>query len=160
MHPTLPLVACVGLDRKLWTWDIHTKRMVDCVYLRQRLNCLLICEDGGWNDTNNYGGVVVSEENEHDAVGLNASGDWEDETDEVQDYIDSDREDEMGGESSDGDDGSDSSLEDTQSESGESESSEEEEEDNDEDGSDEMEMPLSKQQSGKQLGHSKKKRKI
>lgn len=105
MHPTLPMVACVGLDRKLWSWDIKTKRMVDCVYLRQRLNCLLICEDEGWNGSSDD--AQVSEER-IDGEGV----DWEAEGDEVHDYVDSEDE--------DGDvvdDGTGSSSEGTESES-------------------------------------------
>jgi len=47
-HPTSKpnVLACVGLDRKLWTWDISKKKKngmkkpLDCVYLKQRLNCV------------------------------------------------------------------------------------------------------------------------
>lgn len=114
MHPTLPMVACVGLDRKLWTWDIKTKRLVDCVYLRQRLNCLLICEDGGWDDGERRdddvdGKGVVSEE-----------GDWEEEGDEVQDYVDSEEEEEVMNDTIESGE-SISGSEDTESESGEEE---------------------------------------
>ncbi|KAL7514668.1 hypothetical protein ACHAXN_011900 [Cyclotella atomus] len=87
MHPTLPMVACVGLDRKLWSWDIKTKRMVDCVYLRQRLNCLLICEDEGWN----YGGAVDVQDDDNERIV--EGDDWEEEGDEVCDYVDSENED-------------------------------------------------------------------
>ena len=105
IHPTLPMVACVGLDRKLWTWDVNTKRMIDCVYLRQRLNCLLVCDDEGWDSTATGG---------DDEQGiLTESGDWENETDCVQDYVDSD------------DDNNDEKTSDSESSSEETESSEE-----------------------------------
>ena len=52
IHPTLPYIACVGLDRKLWTWDVTKRKMMDCIYLKQRLNCFLFCEDESWNNEN------------------------------------------------------------------------------------------------------------
>lgn len=86
MHPTLPYLACVGLDRKLWTWDVERRKMMDCVYLRQRLNCLLFCEDETWN----AGGGL--DEADDDMV---QDGDDQDpnQEDEVEDYIDSDDDD-------------------------------------------------------------------
>jgi len=115
MHPTLPLVACVGLDRKLWTWDVNSRRMVDCIYLRQRLNCLLICEDGGWNGRVEESGEGMVEDGELE----------EGNEDEVEDYVDS-SDDEV-----DGDDEMEavngSSSDDTESESGEETGSSEEE---------------------------------
>ncbi|KAL3795517.1 hypothetical protein HJC23_009230 [Cyclotella cryptica] len=124
LHPTLPLVACVGLDRKLWTWDINSRRMVDCIYLRQRLNCLLMCEDEGWN----AGGDEQEEE------GIVGDGrDWDDadngDEDEVEDYIDSEEEDVEGNNESNedrvnrADNDSDSSAEGTTSESDDDEES-------------------------------------
>ena len=110
MHPTLPLIACVGLDRKLWTWDINSKRMIDCIYLRQRLNTLLICEDEGWN------GGEEGEDGERVMIG--ESGDWNEEGDDVQDYVDSDEEDRV---VEDNSESNESSSDNTESESGESE---------------------------------------
>lgn len=153
LHPTLPLVACVGLDRKLWSWDICSKRLVDCIYLRQRLNCLLICEDEGWED----GGVEKKDlEGEKNVV---ESGNWEEETDDVRDYVDSDTEEKMGGgsmeeSSSSGEDGS--SLDNTQSESNESESSDEEVDPDD----DENDLPPSKQLPRSKHGRMNKKQKF
>lgn len=153
LHPTLPLVACVGLDRKLWSWDICSKRLVDCIYLRQRLNCLLICEDEGWED----GGVEKKDlEGEKNVV---ESGNWEEETDDVRDYVDSDTEEKMGGgsmeeSSSSGEDGS--SLDNTQSESNESESSDEEVDPDD----DENDLPPSKQLPRSKHGRMNKKQKL
>ena len=106
IHPTLPMVACVGLDRKLWTWDVNTKRMIDCVYLRQRLNCLLVCDDEGWDSTATGG-------DDEEGIIENGGGDWENETDCVQDYVDSD------------DDNNDEKTSDSESSSEETESSEE-----------------------------------
>lgn len=123
LHPTLPLVACVGLDRKLWTWDINSRRMVDCIYLRQRLNCLLVCGDEGWNGS--------GDEQEEEGMAISDNADWDEEgnadEDEVEDYIDSENEDadddiegnyesKPNGEN-DNDNDSDSSSNDTTSES-------------------------------------------
>ena len=52
VHPTLPIISCVGLDRKLWTYDVNRHKMIDCIYLKQRLNCMLVCDDESWNVTN------------------------------------------------------------------------------------------------------------
>ena len=93
-HPTSKpnVLACVGLDRKLWTWDVSKKKKngmkkpLDCVYLKQRLNCILFCEDGDDNENktdNDYeesgmeGGSMTRSRNEL-------------EEDAVEDYIDSD----------------------------------------------------------------------
>ena len=155
LHPTLPLVACVGLDRKLWSWDICSKRLVDCIYLRQRLNCLLICEDEGWED----GGVEKKDLEGEKNVVVSESGNWEEETDDVRDYVDSDTEEKMGGgsmeeSSSSGEDGS--SLDNTQSESNESESSDEEVDPDD----DENDLPPSKQLPRSKHGRMNKKQKL
>lgn len=85
-HPKIPhYLGCVGYDRKLWMWNVTSRKMVECVYLKQRLNCLLICEDGSWNEEkiddtmDEYG----NNGHEDDAV-------VEEEDDEVEDYVDSD----------------------------------------------------------------------
>ncbi|KAL9187552.1 hypothetical protein ACHAXT_001655 [Thalassiosira profunda] len=88
VHPSLPVVACVGLDRKLWTWDVNRRKMTDCVYLKQRLNCLLVCDDGGWDD----GEADNEESNEvYEGGGEMGSGRTLEE-DAVEDYVDSDDE--------------------------------------------------------------------
>ena len=38
---SLPMIACVSLDRVLRTYDINSRRMVHQVYLKQRLNCCM-----------------------------------------------------------------------------------------------------------------------
>jgi ribosome biogenesis protein NSA1 len=99
VHPTLPYLACVGLDRKLWTWDVTRRKMVDCVYLKQKLNCVLFCEDGSWDGMN---GDVAEEEREQDGSGeeTEAAGDKRGrglaEEDDVEDYVDSEDETEAG----------------------------------------------------------------
>ncbi|XP_031467950.1 WD repeat-containing protein 74 [Phasianus colchicus] len=46
-HPSLPLVASCGLDRFLRLHSLHDKRLLHKVYLKSRLNCLLLssCQD-------------------------------------------------------------------------------------------------------------------
>ena len=73
-HPTEPLLACVGLDRMLRIYDTTKRKMLDCVYLKQRLNTVLFCNDASWDKIQEV---------------------WDGNTeaqDEVQDYIDSDTE--------------------------------------------------------------------
>ena len=92
-HPTSKpnVLACVGLDRKLWTWDISKKKngmkkSLDCVYLKKRLNCVLFCEDG--DDTEN------KTDNDYEESGMDGGSMTrsrkELEEDAVEDYIDSD----------------------------------------------------------------------
>jgi hypothetical protein len=93
-HPTSKpnVLACVRLDRKLWTWEISKKKKngmkkpLDCVYLKQRLNCVLFCEDG--DDTEN------KTDNDYEESGMEGGGMTrsrkELEEDTVEDYIDSD----------------------------------------------------------------------
>ena len=77
--PPLPILACVGLDRKMWTWDVTKRKNVDCVYLKQRLNCVLFCDDGSWGEDGEEGdGIADYDENRVE--------------DEVEDYVDSDEE--------------------------------------------------------------------
>ena len=85
-HERLPIIACVGLDRMLRTYDISIRKQLDCVYLKQRLNCMLFCSDDFLN----------SEEDESDADEKVdeeevVEGDINDD-DEVVDYIDSSNE--------------------------------------------------------------------
>merc|ERR1712157_183827 len=44
-HPTLPVVAAVGLDRMLWLFHTHTKEVMQKFYLKQRLTSALICPE-------------------------------------------------------------------------------------------------------------------
>lgn len=94
-HPTLPLVAAVGLDRMLRIYDSNKRKMVDCVYLKQRLNCVLFSPEGAW------GGSKAAFDN------YNGSHDFEtSQADTIQDYVDSDDASQNGfaAESSDDDD--------------------------------------------------------
>lgn len=91
IHPTLPILSCVGLDRKLWTYDVNRHKMIDCIYLKQRLNCMLVCDDESWNVTNDEDEI----DEEENGSSMNVDDDLEVE-DEVEDYVNSDDEDEEG----------------------------------------------------------------
>jgi ribosome biogenesis protein NSA1 len=81
-HPTLPRLAAVGLDRMLRIYDTNKRKQLDCVYLKQRLNCALFCNDKTW--------AAEGENDEDDDVDPD---DLDiDQDDVVQDYIDSDEE--------------------------------------------------------------------
>ena len=81
-HPTLPRLAAVGLDRMLRIYDTKTRKQLDCIYLKQRLNCVLFGADDTWEIQGNAG----------DGIGDDDLGDW-DQDDVVQDYVDSDEDD-------------------------------------------------------------------
>jgi len=89
-HESLPIIACVGLDRMLRVFDINSRKQLDCIYLKQRLNCMLFCSDGTW-ETNS----IIEEDNESngkyqsDDVNASALNGNIDEEDEVEDYVDS-----------------------------------------------------------------------
>jgi ribosome biogenesis protein NSA1 len=82
-HPTLPRLAAVGLDRMLRIYDTNKRKLLDCVYLKQRLNSVLFDKDGAWE----LGGK------EGDDVEGGDEGDWDiDQDDVVEDYVDSEDE--------------------------------------------------------------------
>ena len=83
-HEDLPIIACVGLDRMLRTYDTLKRKPLDCVYLRQRLNCMLICTDGHWTSPS------IGTEDEENYVDSNS---YNDEDDEIQNYVCSDQDD-------------------------------------------------------------------
>lgn len=83
------VIACAGLDRMLRTWDVKSRKCLDKIYLKQRLNCMLFCADS----------VCESDQLEVTDGDFSASVDAEtydfdnDENldeDDVQDYEDSD----------------------------------------------------------------------
>lgn len=45
-HPTLPVLACVGLDRMARVYDYRSREQKFQVYLKQRLNAVLFDEEG------------------------------------------------------------------------------------------------------------------
>ncbi|XP_046558535.1 WD repeat-containing protein 74-like [Haliotis rubra] len=52
-HPSKPLVASCGLDRHIRIHDIDSREMVNKLYLKSRLNCLLFSSREGENATVN-----------------------------------------------------------------------------------------------------------
>jgi len=151
-HPNMPhVVSCVGLDRKLWTWDLNArngkKKPLDCVYLKQRLNCVLFCDDGNYGDdgTTNTGGGNAEEE-EGDRIdddgrggGAGAEGRERDlEDDAVEDYVDSDDDDDdnAGERSAEDDVVVSGSTEETDSDDGEGSGSSDGDDDEDDDDED------------------------
>ncbi|KAH7971629.1 hypothetical protein HPB52_000658 [Rhipicephalus sanguineus] len=44
-HPTLPIVASCGLDRFVRVHDLHSRLLITKLYLKSRLNCLLMRTD-------------------------------------------------------------------------------------------------------------------
>lgn len=89
-HERLNIIACVGLDRMLRTYDINSRKQLDCVYLKQRLNCALFCEDSTWNDNDEDENSVDDEAEIEDSM---IEGNIDDD-DEVVDYVDSSEEEE------------------------------------------------------------------
>jgi ribosome biogenesis protein NSA1 len=67
-------MACVGLDRMLRIYSVNTRRLLTTVYLKQRLNCLLLTDETDDDDT---------EDEEDDDSN-------EEQDDKVEDYVDSD----------------------------------------------------------------------
>lgn len=91
----VPVIACVGLDRMLRTYDLRTCKLIDKIYLKQRLNCVLFCPDTMTSSSEkdrvkNNGDTGLS----HDECksGEMYEGSNIDEEDNVQDYVDSDEE--------------------------------------------------------------------
>jgi ribosome biogenesis protein NSA1 len=123
-HPTASRLAVVGLDRMLRIYDSSTRKQLHCLYLRQRLNCVLFCHD--------------EVEQQDDSATLEDEGEWDqdDQNDRVVDYVDSDEErptrnarkepDESPEGSSDSDDEDDKHVDVESEESGEGEESGEE----------------------------------
>jgi ribosome biogenesis protein NSA1 len=88
-HETLPIIACVGLDRMMRTFDINKRKQLDCVYLKQRLNALLFCADGTWSNNSS-----ADDDDDEDEEGSGNESETEDEgdvedEDVVEDYVDS-----------------------------------------------------------------------
>ncbi|CAB9527188.1 WD repeat-containing protein 74 [Seminavis robusta] len=93
-HATLPILAAVGCDRILRTYDTNKQTNIDCVYLKQRLNCVLMCQEELLEDSEEADDIAL-------AATVNDDGDM-DQEDVVQDYVDSDDDDDSDDESDDG----------------------------------------------------------
>jgi hypothetical protein len=155
VHPTRTnVLACVGLDRKLWTWDLASRngkrKPMDCVYLKQRLNCVLFCDDGGYGDATDGKDDDDDDAARHDNDGTGDSGtgrikrerDLED--DAVEDYVDSDDDDNAKGNDDmaredDGGGGNDNGMIGSGSEDAETESGSEDKDNDDDDDDDDDE---------------------
>lgn len=90
-HETLPIIACVGLDRMLRTFDMNKKKQLDCVYLKQQLSCMLFCDDETWNNGSIHRGEGENDKkNEKDGRNLNNMGskDCIEDLDKLKDYMD------------------------------------------------------------------------
>lgn len=82
-HPTLPRLTAVGLDRMVRVYDTKTRKQLDCVYLKQRLNCVLCHQSNNCEPSDDAS--VVSDE-DYDKM-----DDFDiDQDDVVEDYVDSD----------------------------------------------------------------------
>lgn len=129
-HPTLPVLACVGLDRMLRTYDINTRKPIDKIYLKQRLNSFLFCMDGAIK-TGKVGGSSGDADDEapsEDAwKAIAESGDINEE-DDVQDYVDSDEDGEDENDADATNSSSDSSMIDVSDSDEDSEDDDDEEE--------------------------------
>ena len=108
-HPTLPVLTSVSYDRMLRTYDVSKRKMLDCVYLKQRLTSMLFCDDPTWSvDTLAGNAEAIAGFGEGGWENVAACGDINEE-DEVEDYMDSDTEEGSRGRGSDGGAVSDSS---------------------------------------------------
>mmetsp|Transcript_20590 Transcript_20590/g.51213 ORF Transcript_20590/g.51213 Transcript_20590/m.51213 type:complete len:501 (+) Transcript_20590:124-1626(+) len=82
-HPTLPRLTAVGLDRMLRVYDTNTRKQLDCVYLKQRLNCVL-CHQSNTCEPSDDASVVSDDDyDKMDDIDI-------DQVDVVEDYVDSD----------------------------------------------------------------------
>jgi len=73
-------LVCVGLDRMLRIYDVRSRRQLQTVYLKQRLNCVLVSDE-----------ALVEDDNDNDDDDDVDDSDI-DQEDNVQDYVDSDNE--------------------------------------------------------------------
>jgi len=82
-HPTLPRLTAVGLDRMLRVYDTNTRKQLDCVYLKQRLNCVLCHRSNTCESSDDTSVVSDDDYDKMDDIDI-------DQDDVVEDYIDSD----------------------------------------------------------------------
>ncbi|KAN0019114.1 hypothetical protein ACTFIU_002316 [Dictyostelium citrinum] len=50
IHPTLPLLATVGLDRHLRVYNLDNRKMLHKIFLKQRLSCVLFSKEEPTNE--------------------------------------------------------------------------------------------------------------
>merc|ERR1711953_803107 len=66
---------------------INTRRQLDCVYLKQRLNCMLFCADDTWTSTSSMLDDDACDQPNH--IEVVGSEDIANEEDKVEEYFDS-----------------------------------------------------------------------
>jgi ribosome biogenesis protein NSA1 len=131
-HASAPRLAVAGLDRMLRIYDTTKRKQVSCMYMKQRLNCVLVGRDEMWGNNDN-------EENDNDDNYEEDLLDNEgvDQDDVVRDFVDSDEEEgdrnDVSGDSNSDQDDDDGPPDDTEAAEIESEEEEEEEESDDDD---------------------------
>jgi hypothetical protein len=136
-HEFAPRLGVTGLDRMLRIYDTSKRKQVSCLYLKQRVNCVLVGRDEMWG--NDDDDDDKDDDDDYEANLLDNEG--ADQDDVVRDYVDSDNED---GDDDDGMDGSADSKSDQEDsdeppedmEEAERESEEEKEEQESDDDSD------------------------
>lgn len=79
-HPTESRIAVVGLDRMLRIYDCNTRKQLQCMYMRQRLNCVLFGLDSSNDQASGQDGTTKE-----------GDGEW-DQDDQIEDYVNSDDE--------------------------------------------------------------------
>jgi ribosome biogenesis protein NSA1 len=116
VHSTMPRLVAVGLDRMLRIYDTQTRKQLETVYLKQRLNCVLISEEEGDEDDSNDQDMD-KEDDVRDYVDTESEkeeDDSEEGIDDVLEQIDEVQDLEESNSSSSGDDSSHSDDDDVQ----------------------------------------------
>lgn len=73
-HPTLPFLACVGLDRMMRVYNSKTAEQKHQVYLKQRLNAVLFDDEGEVLVTSSGGDKEGIEHKKHNGRGRREGG--------------------------------------------------------------------------------------
>jgi ribosome biogenesis protein NSA1 len=134
-HAEAPRLAAAGLDRMLRIYDTTKRKQVSCMYLRQRLNCVLVGRDEMWGDDDDEDGNDDDDDDNANYEEDLLDNEGADQDDVVGDLVNSDDEEEgdrndvSGGDSNSDQDDADGPSDDN--EAAESESEEEEEEESD-----------------------------
>jgi ribosome biogenesis protein NSA1 len=140
-HASAPRLAAAGLDRMLRIYDTTKRKQVSCMYLRQRLNCVLVGRDEMWGDDDDEDGNDDDDDDNYEEDLLDNEG--ADQDDVVGDLVNSDDEEE--GDRNDVSGDSNSDVADgtpDDSEAADSESEEEEEEEEESDDASEEKVPF------------------
>jgi ribosome biogenesis protein NSA1 len=132
-HASAPRLAAAGLDRMLRIYDTTKRKQVSCMYLKQRLNCVLVGRDEMWGDDDDENDNDDDENYEEHLL----DNEGADQDDVVGDMVDSDEEEgernDVSGDSNSDQDDVDGPPDDI---AADSESEEEEESDDDDDAGD------------------------